>query len=76
MLASYTVYYDGTGVEQDYEKAMNWLLIASEKKSDAEFKIGYMYKTGKGVDRNMLMAKKWYKSAANNSNESAKYHLL
>ena len=51
------IYYEGTEVEQDYEKAMDWWLKAFEKENpDAFVNLGVMHRDGNGVPKNKKIA--------------------
>jgi hypothetical protein len=49
-------YYEGQGVSQSYEDAMNWWLRAADHNGDAFSNIGVLYRDGKGVARNLEIA--------------------
>lgn len=50
-------YYEGTGVKQDYTKAMDWWLKAYAKKdADAFSNIGVMHRDGQSVPKNQKIA--------------------
>ena len=58
-------YRDGDGVEQDGNKAVEWLTKAANKGStQAKFNLGYMYKDGDGVPLNYSKAIEWFTLAA------------
>ena len=65
--------YDvGEGVEQDYEKAMEWYLKAAELGSSSAMKnIGLYYDDGKGVSQDYGKAMEWYLKAAELGNAGA-----
>ena len=49
----------------DYEVAFQeWLLYAAENDSRALYNLGQMYRLGRGVDQNILIAKQYYRRAA------------
>ena len=55
-------YYDGLGTQQDYEKAYNLFLKASEYGDDkAYYYLGYMNANGLGVETNREQALAFYK---------------
>ena len=50
-------YYEGTGVEQDYPKAMDWWLQAfTNQNADAFTNLGVMHRDGHGVPKNKKIA--------------------
>jgi TPR repeat protein len=58
-------YYDGLGTQQDYEKAYNLFLKASEYGDDkAYYYLGYMNANGLGVETNREQALAFYKEGA------------
>ncbi|MCH5292250.1 MAG: sel1 repeat family protein, partial [Treponema sp.] len=47
------MYYDGEGVEQDYDKAFDWFLKSAEQgNASAQMRLGFMYWCGEGVAQN------------------------
>lgn len=59
------MYLRGEGVNQDYQKAVKWFLLAAEQ-GDAysQGKLGGMYDGGLGVVQDNKEAVKWYRLAA------------
>ena len=58
-------YYNGNGVEKDYEKAAIWYRKAAEQGYDtAQSLLGNCYYCGHGVSQNYEEAVMWYKKAA------------
>jgi hypothetical protein len=50
-------YYEGSGVKQDYTRAMNWWLKAlSNENADAFVNLGVMHRDGHGVPQNKKIA--------------------
>ncbi len=59
------MYEQGEGIEQDYEKAIDWYRKAAVKGyAIAMNNIGDMYRLGKGEEQNYEEAISWYKKAA------------
>lgn len=57
-------YYDGIGVEVDYDKAIKRLRKAAEQGSSiAQLRLSTAYFEGKGVEKNVMEAEKWYRIA-------------
>jgi len=58
--------------EQDFDK-----LLKKAKKGDAEAQgeVGYMYLNGKGVDKNLINAHKWFKKSANKGYPKAQFYM-
>lgn len=58
-------YYNGLGVEKNYEKAVKWYLEAANSGNPkAQYAMGRCYEKGVGVSRNKEKAKEWYKASA------------
>ena len=54
-------------VPQDYEKALTWYTKAGDQGFvDAQYKLGYIYLSGKGVPHNYKFAYIWWSLAAEN----------
>jgi TPR repeat protein len=69
----------GTGVEPNYESALQWLNTAAGSPyyvADAMYDLGLMYEKGLGVAHGLLLAKDWYNKAAQKGSEKAKEKLL
>lgn len=63
------LYRDGTGVEQDYTKTMDYWLRATELgSSNAMAGVGLLYQEGEGVEQNYGEAANWYKKSADAGN--------
>ena len=61
------MYYEGTGVAQNYNEAFKWFQKAADKGiDDACAYLGKMYYEGTGVAQNYNEAFKWYQKAADN----------
>ncbi len=59
------MYYDGNGVDKNYEKAIEWYSKAAEQGfAPAQHSMGWMYEKGYGVDKNYEKAVEWYSKAA------------
>ncbi|MBT8128430.1 MAG: SEL1-like repeat protein [Gammaproteobacteria bacterium] len=50
--------------------------LAKKGNAEAQFKVGEMYETGRGVEKNMDEAMKWINKAAAQGNKAAGYNLL
>jgi TPR repeat protein len=58
-------YEDGKGVEQNDEKAVEWLRKSADQgNAPAQNAMGVMYALGRGVQRDKEEAVRWYKKAA------------
>ncbi len=63
-------YYNGDGVDQDYEKAAELFEQASEAGDiSAAYYLGLMYQEGTGVEQDIDEAVKWYTMAIEKLNE-------
>jgi TPR repeat protein len=59
------LYEEGTGVLQDYKKAVHWYSKAAEQGvGEAQFNLGWMYHTGDGVLQDYKKTLEWYSKAA------------
>ena len=69
-------YYNGDGVPQDYEKAVEWFAKAAKQNdAAAQYNLGYCYYKGKGLSRDYDKAFSWYSKAANQGYASAQFRL-
>jgi TPR repeat protein len=60
----------------DYQVALEeWWPLASSGNAAAEFNLGLMYETGKGVAQDYAVAAKWYRKAAIHGSASAQNNL-
>ncbi len=50
--------------------------LAKKGNAEAQFKVGEMYEAGRGVEKNMVEAKRWINMAAAQGNKAAGYNLL
>jgi uncharacterized protein len=74
-----TMYHDGLGVKQSYERALEFFTLAANEGSViASAKLGKMYAEGYGVSKDEVRARKFYKSAANQGEifASAAYGMM
>ena len=70
------MYYNGEGVEQDFNAAMVWLtLAANQGYSLAQYNLGVMYDNGQGTDQDFSLAFKWYGHAAQQGHAVAQFNL-
>ena len=59
------MYEGGTGVDRDYEEALNWYHRAADQKHpEAQFKLGVIYANGLGVEKNVDRALAWLLASA------------
>jgi TPR repeat protein len=59
------MYANGLGVEQDYEKAMEWYLKV-EDDAESQFAIAELFANGRGISQSYPIAAEWYAKAARN----------
>jgi uncharacterized protein len=70
------MYFNGSGVPQDYAAAMMWDRKAAEQgNADAQYMGGFMYAFGKGVPQDDVAAMMWDRKAADQGNANAQYRL-
>ncbi len=61
------MYYESSGVEQNYQKAFSCVQkVANQGYADAQFSLGIMYGSGVGINQDYEKAMQWYLLAANN----------
>lgn len=66
------MYYDGIGVQQDYDEAARWFRKAAEQgHAQAQCNLGYLYIKGQGVPQNPKKSTEWYRRAAEQGNANA-----
>jgi TPR repeat protein/CHAT domain-containing protein len=66
------LYFDGSGVIQNQEKAVSLLQQAAEfGYSSAQFQLGLFYATGQNVGQDLSKAREWYAKAAAQGNSQA-----
>jgi hypothetical protein len=69
-------YHHGTGVEQSYERAIEYYTLALQNGDpNAMFGLAYMYDQGKGVTISFKKAIELYTQAANQGHASAQFNL-
>ena len=62
--------------EEDYAEAVKWYRMAAEQgNADAQYYLGVMYESGKGVEQNSLEAEKWYGKSAAQGHGLARFNL-
>jgi TPR repeat protein len=71
------LYYNGVDVAgPDYGRAAEWYRRAAEQDHDgAQFNLGLMHQTGRGVAADPARAAEWYARAAARGHARAQYHL-
>ena len=70
------MYYNGHGVEQDYEQAAHTLRQSAKGgNTDAQNLLGVMYDHGKGVPQNVEEAEQWFRRAAAAGHAEAQQNL-
>ena len=63
-------YYEGDGVNKDYERARYWFLKSAEQNNEFSLLyLGKMYKRGEGVEENYSIAQEWYLKACDNGGD-------
>ena len=70
------MYFFGRGVDRDYKQAMTWYGKASDLNfADAQFRLGFMYEKGLGVDQSNQNAIDQYAKAVRNGSVEAQRAL-
>jgi TPR repeat protein len=66
------MYAGGQGVEQSYSEAAQWYQKAAEQGvSEAQYRLGNLYKNGEGVPQDAETAYGWYRVAAHLGNSKS-----
>lgn len=66
-------YYKGEGTDVNYQKAVHYFNLASEKNNaDALYMLGCCYHDGKGCKKDLELSKKYFKEAAKQGSPQAK----
>ena len=69
-------YWDGIGVEKNYDEAFKWYKKSAEQGyANAQFMLGNCYQNGIGVKKNDDEAFNWYKKSAEQGNKNAQFML-
>ncbi len=60
------LYFDGTGIPQNYEEAFKWYSLAAKDgwSNGAQFRLGYLFYNGLGISKNLVKAYAWFSVAA------------
>ena len=70
------LYYDGKGVNQDFQLSAKWIRKAAEQgRADAQVALGDLYFEGEGVKQDYDAAVKWYLLAAKKGNVDAQFNM-
>ena len=69
-------YYNGNGVEKDYQEAVKWYRKAAEQGiAEAQCDLGGCYYNGDGVAKYHQEAVKWWRKAAEQGDATAQFNL-
>ena len=69
-------YYEGTGIEKDLAKAVEWWTKAAvQRYAMAQCNLGYCYEYGEGVKKDLAKAVEWYTKAAEQGYARAQFDL-
>lgn len=64
------MYYDGTGVAQNYRQAAEWFQRSADQGyTKSQLNLGAMYAVGKGVKRNYVQSYVWFSLCAADGDE-------
>jgi TPR repeat protein len=70
------MYYNATGVTNNYTKALKWYRkVAEQGHPRAQFNLGILYQNGQGVIKDKVQAVYWYQKAAKQGYASAQCNL-
>jgi len=66
------MYWNGIGVQKDYQKALKWFRLSAEQEySRGQKHLGWMYSKGDGVVQDYKEALKWFRRSAKQENANA-----
>jgi TPR repeat protein len=69
-------YYDGKGIHQNYDLALEWFQKAADQgNADAQYYLGNCYEDGEGVSVNQSLAFQWYQKAADQGHAGSQCNL-
>ena len=69
-------YYQGKGVERNYDEAAKWFYeAANQGLVTSQFQLAIMYGRGEGVNKDYVKAVKWYRKAAEQGYVPAQFEL-
>ena len=70
------MYYEGDGVERDYEKSVYWYRKAAEQGyADGQYWLGVIYRGGYGVEKDYEKSVYWFRKAAEQGDASGQNNL-
>ncbi|ENF8750568.1 SEL1-like repeat protein [Vibrio fluvialis] len=70
------MYFNGNGVNHDYQKSFDWYSVASKSDHAAsDYFIAQHYYKGLGRDKNLTQAYKWYLQSAEKGDVDAQFRL-
>lgn len=71
-----SLYFEGAGVEKDYDTSATWFKKAAEQGyAPAQFNLGNAYKHGNGVPKDDVQAADWWRKAAEQEFAPAQFNL-
>jgi uncharacterized protein len=70
------LYYEGSGVAQDYQEAAKWFRRAADQgDATGQLYLGIMFAQGRGVPQDPAEAATWFRRAADRGDAGAQYNL-
>ena len=71
-----SLYFEGAGVEKNYDESAKWFRLAAEQGyAPAQFNLGNAYKHGQGVEQDDAKAATWWRKAAEQEFAPAQFNL-
>jgi len=71
-----SLYFEGAGVEKNYDESAKWFQMAAEQGyAPAQFNLGNAYKHGQGVEQDDAKAADWWRKAAEQEFAPAQFNL-
>ena len=70
------MYYEGKGLDQDFEKAFQWFKRSADQGyAPSQYKLAYMYENNELIQKDFQEAFRWYEKAAEQGYAQAQQHL-
>ena len=71
-----SLYFEGAGVEKNYDDSAKWFRLAAEQGyAPAQFNLGNAYKHGQGIGQDDAKAAQWWRKAAEQEFAPAQFNL-
>jgi hypothetical protein len=75
-VAAGNAFYNGQGIDKDYQQAFKWYAAAAEQNhAEAQYLLGTLYYNGEGVSEDYPKAAEWFKKSASAQHIESQYML-